>query len=272
MALLVQNSKVLVDPDNLKLKILLVAMPGFGKTSFIADAPNVGMGVSETGHGKGLLAVATKGIEFCEINGFDDFAAFCSGAIFKDKDTLGCDSLSDMAKSFIKDKALSIPRAKGESLKRNMGVPEMDDYGVMAELTRKYTKKLIDQPKHVVVSAGLRIDKPDPENLQAETLVGPDFPGQMFLGSTAMFDIVLVGRTRGMMRDPKDAKTKYTQRYWMTEGSGGYLAKNRLSVDGKLGSFLPSELVFDFGANTGTFSDILARAKDAYTKFLAQVA
>jgi hypothetical protein len=269
LALTVQNSTKLIDPNELRLKILLIAFPGFGKTTFIADCPNVGIGVSETGHGKGLISVASKGVDYVEINSFDDFAAFCSGAVFKDKETIGCDSLSDMAQTFIKDKAISIPRSKGSSLKRDMGVPELDDYGVMAELTRKYTKKLIDQPKHVVVSAGIRIDKPDPENLQAETLVGPNFPGQMFLGSTAMFDIVLVGRTRGMLRDPKDPKSRYTQRYFMTEGSGGYLAKNRLSV-GSVGSFLPSELIFDNEQNTGTFADILSRAKEAYGKFLAK--
>lgn len=267
MALVVANSRKLIDPSELRLKILLVAFPGFGKTTFIANCPNVGIGVSETGHGKGLISVAAKGIDYVEINSFDDFAAYCSGTVFKDKDTLGCDSLSDMAKSFIKDKALSIPRSKGESLKRNMGVPELDDYGVMAELTRKYTKKLIDQPKHIVVSAGLKIDRPDPDNLQTETLVGPDFPGQMFLGSTAMFDIVLVGRSRPMLRVAGDPKSRFTQRFWMTEGSGGYLAKNRLST-GNVGSFLPAELIFDNEANTGTFDDILQRAKSAYSKFL----
>jgi hypothetical protein len=270
VALVIQNSRKLIDPSELRLKILLIAFPGFGKTTFIANCPNVGIGVSETGHGKGLISVAAKGIDYVEINSFDDFSAFASGAVFKEKETIGCDSLSDMAKSFIKDKALSIPRTKGESVKRTLGVPELDDYGVMAELTRKYTKKLIDQPKHIVVSAGLRVDRPDPENLQADTLVGPDFPGQMFLGSTAMFDIVLVGRTRGMLKDPKDPKSKYTQRYWMTEGSGGYLAKNRLSV-GNIGSFLPAELIFDNDLGTGTFNDLLTRSKDAYTKFLSAI-
>lgn len=269
MALVISNSTKLIDPSALKLKILLISEPGHGKTTFIADAPNVGIGVSETGHGKGLMSVASRGIDYCEINSFDDFAAFCSGVVFKDKDTLGLDSLSDISATLIKDKAISIPRGKGESLKRNMGCPELDDYGVMAELTRKYVKKLIDQPKHVVVSAGLRIDRPDPENLQAETLIGPSLPGQLFLGSTAMFDIVLLGRRRGMLRDPKDARSRYTQRYWMTEGSGGYLAKNRLSV-GSIGSFLPSELIFDNERGTGTFNDIFSRATEAYSKFLGK--
>ena len=272
MALVRKYSRELIDPANLKLKILIAAFPGFGKTTFIADCPNVGIGVSETGHGKGLLSVAYKNVEYVEINSYDDFEAYCGGAIFQDKDTLGLDSLSDMGRSFIKEKALKIPRAKGESQKRAMGVPELDDYGTIGELTRKLTKKFIDLPKHIVVSSALRIDKPDPEQLQAETLIGPDFAGQMFLGSTAMFDIVLIGRTRSVLRDPRDAKTRYTQRYWMTEASGGYLAKNRLCIDPNVGSFLPAEMIYDLHTGSGTFNDIYNRAKDAYVKYLAEVA
>src|SRR5258708_5567650 len=110
MALIVRNSKQLIDPENLKLKVLVISQPGFGKTSFIARCPNVGLGVSETGHGKGLLSVAQLGVDYSEINSYDDFDAFSSGAIFKDKETLGLDSLSDMTKTFIKAKALTIPR------------------------------------------------------------------------------------------------------------------------------------------------------------------
>jgi AAA domain len=271
MTLIVQNSRALISPENLKLKILLVGVPGSGKTSFVANAPNVGIGVSETGHGKGLLSVAASGVDYVEINSYEDFEAFCGGAVFHDKDTLGMDSLSDIAKTLIKDKALKIPRTKGESQKRLLGVPELDDFGTMAELTRKLTKKFIDQPKHIICTAGLRIDKPDPENLQAETLIGADFPGQLFLGCSAMFDIVLIARSRSVLQDVKDAKSRYQQRYWMTEGSGGYIAKNRLSVDPKIGSFLPPELIYDFEKDSGTFNDIYNRAKDAYVKYLATV-
>lgn len=269
MALVVQNSKKLIDPKNLKLKLLLVSMPGFGKTTFLANCPNPGIGVSETGHGKGLLSIAHAGIDYVEINDYNDFDAFCSGTVFKDKETLALDSLSDMARTFIKDKALSIPRPRGESQKRALGVPELDDYGMMAELTRKLTKKLLDQPKHIVATSGMRIDKPDPEQLQSDTLVGPDFPGQMFLGSSAMFDIVLIGRTRQLLRDPKDAKSRYIERYWLTENQGGFMGKNRLSIE-DAGSFLPTELVYDVVKGTGTFADIFNRAVNAYDRFLAK--
>jgi hypothetical protein len=104
--------------------------------------------------------------------------------------------------------------------------------------------------------------------LQGDTLIGPDFAGQMFLGATAMFDIVLIGRTRNKLRDPKDAKSRYTERYWLTENQNGFIAKNRLSTE--VGSFLPSELPYDIENNIGTFDDLLTRAKLAYETFLAK--
>lgn len=270
MALMIRTTKELINPESLKLKILLIGLPGSGKTTFMATAPNLGAGICENGYGRGLLSVATKDFSYAELNSYNDFDEFCSGAAFKDKDTLGLDSLSEMTRSFIKDKAVSMPRAKGESQKRAMGVPELDDYGVIAELTRKLLQKIINQPKHIIVTSGLRIDRPDMETGQGETLIGPDLPGQMFLGSTAMFDVVLCLRSRSILRDPKDAKSRYTERYFLTEGSGGILAKNRLSVGDKGISFLPKEVIFNQEKGTGTFTWFLDTAKNAYQDFLNQ--
>lgn len=270
MALMIRTTKELINPESLKLKILLIGLPGSGKTTFMATAPNLGAGICENGYGRGLLSVATKDFSYAELNSYSDFDEFCSGAAFKDKDTLGLDSLSEMTRSFIKDKAVSMPRAKGESQKRALGVPELDDYGVIAELTRKLLQKIINQPKHIIVTSGLRIDRPDMETGQGETLIGPDLPGQMFLGSTAMFDVVLCLRSRSVLRDPKDAKSRYTERYFLTEGSGGILAKNRLSVGDKGISFLPKEVIFNQDKGTGTFTWFLDTAKNAYQDFLNQ--
>lgn len=269
MALVIKNTADLITPKDLKLKVLVFGLYGVGKTTFMATAPNLGAGVCETGHGKGQMSSATKAYDYTELNSYADFDAYCSGTIFKDKDTLGLDSLSEMVKTFIKDKAVAIPRAKGETQKRALGVPELDDYGVMGELTRKLIRKLLDQPKHVVVTSGLRIDKPDMETGQGETLIGPDLSGQMFLGSTAMFDLCLCLRSRSVLRDPKDAKSRYTQRYFLTENNGsGILAKNRLSVTlGK--SFLPTEVIFDPTTGEGTFDYFYNAAVKAYTDFLA---
>lgn len=270
----IKRSRNLIDPKNLKLKILIYGLAGVGKTTWETSAPNIGVGVCETGWGKGLLSVAAKDFEYAELSSYADFDTYCSGTIFKDKDTLCLDSLSECVKTFIKEKALSIPRAKGESQKRAVGVPELDDYGVIAELTRKLTKKFIDQPKHIIVTSGLRIDKPDPENYQAEMLIGPDLPGQMFLGSTAMFDLVFCMRTRARLRDKNDAKSRYTERYIITESDGsGVIAKNRLSVgEGQaLKSFLPSEVVVNYQTGEGTFQWFYDKAISEYQKFLSAI-
>lgn len=268
------NSRELIAPDKLKLKILVYGLAGVGKSRFLGTSHNVNhplkAGVCETGHGKGQMSVAVVGHQIADLNSYNDFDEFCSGGGQADAGVSGLDSLTDMTKTFIKDKALSIPRAKGESAKRALGVPELDDYGMMGELSRKLVRKLIDQPRHIIVTAGLRIDKPDPENGQGEMLIGPDLPGQMFLGSTAMFDIVLCLRTRSLLRDPRDAKSRYTERYFITENSGQVLAKNRLSIDEKGLSFLPSEIKFDLGTGEGTFDWLLNKAIDTYKKYLVE--
>lgn len=266
MALEIRNTRDLLNPKDFRLKVLVFGLYGSGKTTFMSTFPNLGAGVCETGHGKGALSVATKNFDYVDLKSYSDFDSFCSGVIFKDKQSLGLDSLSEMVKTFIKDKAVAIPRAKGETQKRQLGVPELDDYGVMGELTRKLVRKLLDQPQHIVVTAGLRIDKPDADTGQGETLIGPDLSGQMFLGSTAMFDLCLCLRTRSILRDPKDAKSRYTQRYFLTENNGGgILAKNRLSISsGK--SFLPSEVIFDPDSNQGTFDYFYNLAMSEYTK------
>lgn len=268
MALKIQNTRTLIHPDKLKLKVLIMGFHGVGKTTWMSDAPNLGIGVCETGHGKGLLGVAHKGIDFTPVDNYADFDAFCSGSIFQDKQSIGFDSLSWAMKTFIKDKALAIPRTKGETAKRAAGTPEIDDWGTIAEFTRKLLAKLIDQDKHIIVTSGLRIDRPDDSNPTGETLVGPDVAGQMFLGSTAMFDLVLCLRTRSILRDPKDAKSRFTERYFVTENTNGILAKNRLSVSDKGLSFLPPEVVFNPEKGIGTFDWFLNEAKQAYTKFL----
>jgi len=268
MSLVIKHSRDLIQPGNLKLKILIFGFPGSGKTSFMGSAPNLGAGICETGHGQGSMSIATKDIDYVDLESYADFDAFCSGTVFKEKDSIGLDSLSEMEKTFIKEKALSMPRARGESQKRSLGVPELDDYGTMAELTRKLLRKLLNLNKHIVVTATLRVDKPDQDSMQTETLVGPDLPGQMFLGSTAMFDIVLCTRTRQVLRDPKDAKSRYTQYYYLTNNPGnGIIAKNRLNLEDNV-SFLPPEVIVDYRTGEGTFPWILARAQAAYQKWL----
>lgn len=271
MALQLYNSRELIDPDKLRLKILIHGLHGTGKTSFMGSAPKLAVGVCETGHGRGIMSIASLGFSAVNLNNYNDFEEFCTGVVSKDYDTIGLDSLSDASKTFIKDKALSIPRAKGESAKRVLGVPELDDYGSMAEITRKNIRKLLNLDKHIIVTSGLRIDKPDPENGQGEMLQGPDLPGQMFLGSTAMFDLVLALRTRSVLRDPRDAKSRFIERYYLTDTVGGILAKNRLTVGEKALSFLPTEVIVNKETGHGMFPWLLNEAKTAYTTYLETV-
>jgi len=270
LGLVVKNTKDLVKPEDFKLKILIYGLNGTGKTTFLSTVPHVGIGASETGHGKGLIGVATKGLDYVELNSYEDFEQFCALAVFKEKEAIGLDSLSDVVKTYVRAKALSFPRQKGDSLKRQAGCPEIDDYGVMGELTRKNLRKLIDQPKHIIVTAALRIDKPDPETGQGEMLIGPDLAGQMFLGSTAMFDLVLCTRTRSLLKDKNDPKSRYVQYYYVTANPGtGIIAKNRLGVEGGK-SFLPTEIIFDPVNDQGTFPWLLNKAQEAYRDYVAK--
>lgn len=275
MPLTWKNTRELIDPKNLKLKILIYGLPGLGKTSFVATAPNVAVGACETGHGKGLLSVATKGLRYAELNSFDNFDEFCSAKnLPAEVETLALDSLTDMCKTFIKDKALTVPRTgkNGESEKRALGVPENDDYGTMGELARKLTRKLLDHDKHIIATAQLRIKEPSEKDKGGETIIGPDLPGQMFLGSTGMFDLVLCLRHRQVFDTPErpDNRFKHTERYFLTASQGMWLAKNRMSVGESEISFLPQEIVYDIKKGSGTFNDILTRAQTAYAAFAAQ--
>jgi len=271
VALVVKNTKQLIDPANLRLKILAFGYPGSGKTTFAADAPNPGIAVCETGHGKGLIGIAQRGLDYVEPANYGEFDQVCSGLVFKDKQTIVLDSLSDMCRTFIKDYALSFPRAKGESQKRKAGVPELDDYGVMGEVTRRLVRKLLDSDKHVIATSTLKINMPDAETGQGDMLVCPDLPGAMSLGSTAMFDIVLCFRTRSVLRDKNDAKSRYTQHYITAKGSQNLTAKCRHNeVIGK--SLLPDEFIYDPATGDGTFTWILKRIQDGYTEAVKKAA
>src|SRR5574337_636390 len=275
MPIEVKNSRGLIDPDNLKLKMLIYALPGTGKTTFCATAPNPGFIACETGHGAGLISVAGAGVDYCIPKNLPELELIASGMVFKDKETEVGDSLSEMARSFIKDYALAIPRKKGETEKRKSGVPELDDYGVMGEVTRRLVRKFLDLDKHIIFTATERYQQPDEDTPGSELLIGPDLPGQMFLGSTAMFDLVLRMRTRVQFRDPKDAKSKYTQRYFITERSGSTIAKCRLSLPTKLGvaqtpSLLPAEVVVNYQTGEGTFPWMLDTIQKGYQKFLEE--
>lgn len=254
MALVVRNTRDLPKPENYKMKLLVVGLPGSGKSTFLGTVPDIGIAACETGEGNGLLGLAQKGIDFVEPSNHAEFEIFCAGGVFKEKSALGIDSLTEMTKNHVQTAALAIPRKQGDSMKRRMGVPELDDYGIMGEFTRRLLRKLIDQDKHIICTALLKVKEP-PEGSAGETFIGPDLPGAMFLGAVAMFDLVLVLRTRPMLRDPKDAKSRYNQRYFVCEQQGQMLAKCRPSWSET--SLLDQEEIFDLKTGQGTFPYLL---------------
>lgn len=259
----IKNSRELITPDKIKLKVLVYGLPGTGKTEFASSAPNPGYAACETGHGKGILTAASKGIDYCEPASLGELEEFVSGKIFGDKESLVWDSLSHSAGTVIKDAALTIPRIRGDAGKRKAGVPELDDYGVMAEMTRKLLNMLLMQDKHVIVTATEKIRMPDPETGQGETLIGPELPGQMFMGSTALFDIVLRLRTRQKLRTAGDPKSRYVERYFLTQPDGqGTVAKCRNSMNGK--PLLDKEETFDLTTGAGTFPKLLEKILAGY--------
>lgn len=265
MSLAIKNTKGLIEPQALRLKILAYGLSGSGKTTFLSGAPNIGVAACETGHGKGLVSVAKSKLDYVEPETYQEFDQICSGLVFKDKESIGLDSLTDCCRTFIKDYALSFPRAKGDTLKRKAGVPELDDYGVMGEVTRRLLRKLLDGNKHVVATATLKINMPDAETGQGEMLVCPDLPGALSLGSTAMFDMVLCFRTRHALREKNDPKSRYTQHYVVAKGNQSLMAKCRHNeIVGK--SLLPDEFVFDPLKGEGTFNWIFERIKAGYTE------
>lgn len=260
-----RNTRELTGRDDLKLAILIYALPGTGKTDWATDAPNPGVCACETGQGSGLLTAAQKGIDFVEPENFNDVNAFCSGKFFQDKETIVVDSWTEVVRRYVKDEALKIPRAKGESEKRRMGIPELDDYGSMGELTRKLLYKLLTNfpDKHIIVTATEKYDKAGPDDPPGtESLIGPDLPGQMFLAAPAMFDFVLRMKTRPVLKDPKDAKSRYSQRYLITQPMGGIVAKCRANSNGV--PLLDMEEVVDKATGQGSFNYILDKMVKGY--------
>jgi hypothetical protein len=263
LALVKKNTATLITPENLRLKMLIYGLPGLGKTTFLSTVPNIGIAACETGVGKGLLSVAGNNLEYVEPLTLADFDEVCSGKTFADKDAIGLDSLTTMSNTFIKEAALKIPRMRGDSQKRKEGVPELDDYMVMAEITRKMLWKLLALPQHNITTATEKYKGPDLETGQGETKIGPELPGQMFEGSAAMFDFVFRLRSRQKLRDPKDPKSRYVERYFITQPDGsGTIAKCRSNAKGV--PLLDKEEIFDPQTGQGTFPYLLAKILKGY--------
>lgn len=270
MSLVIKNTKSYIDPATFRLVALIYGLPGTGKTGWIGTLPpeETGIAACETGNGKGLLTIADRGFECVEPDTLAELEKFCRGEVFPNKKCLVLDSLTAMAKTFVKDAALKIPRKGGDSDKRKMGIPEIDDYGSIGEMTRKIIGLLINcnPTKHIIVTATEKYDRPNENDAPGtESLIGPDLAGQMFLGAPAMFDFVLRLRTRPKLRNPQDAKTRYSERYFLTQQESGTIAKCRSNSKGS--PLLDKEEVFDLATGAGSFDAIVAKILKGYADF-----
>jgi hypothetical protein len=261
MPLAIKNSRELLSAEDFRFKCLIYGPSGVGKTRWAAAAPNCIVAACETGHGNGLLTVTDMAVDYVVPQSYSDLEQFCSGVGLEGYDTLILDGMTFQTDTVIKDYALTVKRKQGETEKRKMGVPEMDDYGTMAELERRLLAKLLSLPKNIIVTCLMDYWQPAQggENPKPEKTGGPDLPGMMRLGSTAMFDVVMRLWTRPALRNPKDANSRYIQRYFLTENDGKYLAKSRIT-NGKTQIF-PTEVVYDLETGEGTFDWFLERAK-----------
>lgn len=263
MSLVVKKSGGLIDPANFKFKVLIYGLPGTGKTEWMSSAPDIGVAACETGHGKGLLSVAQKDIDYVEPANLAELESFCNGSVFKTKASIGLDSLSWMSKTFIREAALAIPRKLGDAQKRAQGVPELDDYQVMAEISRRLLAKLLDGSQHLVVTATEKsIETPD------GIMYLPDLPGALALTCTAMFDFVLRLRTRQKFADRTKPESRYVERYLITQSDGtSTLAKCR--PNNLTDPLLPKEVVVNPKTGEGTFEWCRNTILDGYRKQLA---
>jgi AAA domain len=261
----IKNTRGLVDAESFRFVGLVYGLAGTGKTTWIGtcNPADTGIAACDLGTGSGLLPVSEKGFDYIEPTTLKDLEDFAKGKVFTNKKILVLDNLSTMARTIVKDAALAIPISG--SATRAHGVPDLKDYGTIAEMIRRIIIVLINSnpDKHIIVTAHEKYDRPsesDPPG--TESLVGPELAGQMFLAAPSMFDFVLRLRTRNVLKDPTNAKSKFSQRYFQTNQESGVIAKCRAQVGGR--SALDREEVFDLSTDQGTFPNLLKKIKAAY--------
>jgi AAA domain-containing protein len=240
-------------------------MPGMGKTTLVGTLPpeETGICAVDSGNGSGLLPICERAFDYIEPAKLLEVEDFVKGKTFPDKKWLVIDNLSTLARTIIKDAALAIPISGSAS--RAVGVPDLKDYGTIAEFTRRLLNNLItgNPDKHILVLAHEKFDRPsDNDAPGTESLVGPDLSGQLFLAAPSLFDFVFRLRVRSLLRNPADAKTRYLQRYLQCSPSPGVIAKCRAFVKGK--SVLNAEELVDLETGEGTLPAILAKIAKAY--------
>jgi hypothetical protein len=217
------------------------------------------------GTGSGLLPISEKSFDYIEPVNLSELEKFVKGEVFPTKKILVLDNLSTMARTIVKDAALSIPMG-GMISRSQFGVAEMRDYMVMMEIIRKTLVVLINAnpTKHILVMAHEKYDRPNENDAPGtESLVGPELSGQLFTAAPSMFDFVLRLRTRSLLKNPADAKSRYAQRFFQTNQEPGIIAKCRAQMNKK--PLLDREEVFDLETGQGGFPALLKKITDGYT-------
>jgi len=265
LSLQVKNTRALIDPKSFRFVGLIYGLPGSGKTTFVGTCPPADTGICacDLGSGSGLLSIADKGIDAVAPDSLNELEKFARGEVFPDKKILVLDNLSTMARTIVKDAALAIPISG--SATRKYGVPDMKDYGTIAEMIRKILIVLINAnpTKHIIVTAHERYERPNENDAPGtESLIGPELSGSMFTAAPSMFDFVFRLRTRPILRNPSDAKSKYTQRYFITQQESGLIAKSRASVKDK--PILGREEIFDLSTGEGSFPYLIDKLVKGY--------
>lgn len=186
-------------------------------------------------HKPGVLAVVPTT--------FVDLRSICYDTFepFRKKGARALDSLTAMTKSFVKDHILAAfpPRNPKEAARRQAGVLTGLDYSDLGDTVRTLLNKFLSIDAHIVVTA---LEKTEKTDEGVVTGIGPDLPGQLFLGAPALFDTVLYLKSRKVLKDPRDPKSAYLERYFITGNDGVHIGKDRNSAGGK--SFLDLEEVF----------------------------
>jgi hypothetical protein len=148
---------------------------------------------------------------------------------------------------------------------RKYGAPDLSDYKVINELTRRVIARLISKnpTKHVIVCAHEKYDRPSESDAPGtESLIGPELSGQLFTAAPSMFDFVLRLRTRSLLRDPNNPKSRVAIRYFQTNQERGMIVKCRALMNGK--ALLDAEEIFDLETGAGGFPVLLEKITTGY--------
>jgi hypothetical protein len=141
---LIIKSTADIKPD--AMKFVVYGASGVGKTKLLSTAPDPFIISAESG----LLSIAGSDIPYCEVRTMDDMEAAYEYAKNCDKQTIGLDSLSEIATAVLSD------IMKGKSASGNKMHGEAA-YGLLLEKLGPFIRNFRDIPnKHVVFIAKMK--------------------------------------------------------------------------------------------------------------------